>query len=360
MTLLEHLQQKIRQSGPITIAEYMSLALHDPQFGYYRTKEPIGKDGDFVTAPEISQMFGELLGVWLVTYWQMIHSPEDAILVELGAGKGTLMSDILRSAKKVPNFLPSREVHIIDINPALIKEQQKALQAYDYKLNWHEDLSSLPDKPALFIANEFFDALPITQCIWREGEWRERLVGLDDHGALTFTHSEQPTLNCRKIPSDFKEAREGDIYEFSEASMHITEQMAAHIKKHGGGALIIDYGYALNKLKDTLQAVKEHRYHDVLDSPGEADITAHVNFPSLQEAAFSKGCKAHIDVTQGELLVDLGIQVRAAMLARGKSAKDREQMMGDVERLISPEHMGILFKCMAITPPNTPAPYGFT
>jgi len=356
MNLEKHIKDLINKDGAMTIAQYMSLALTHEKYGYYRKNKAIGKEGDFITAPEISQIFGELIGVWMATCWKGTGSPE-ATLVELGPGRGTLMSDILRSTNKVGGFHDKIEVHLVEINEQLIEAQKESLS--DYDVRWHTDLSDLPEKPMFLIANEFFDALPIHQFIKTKDGWRERLVYLNEDNNLAYKTSSEETLNCKMIPKRLNDLDEGYMYEASPQSIKIIKDIAQHIAKYNGAALIIDYGYYNNSFSDSLQAVKNHQFYDPLKTPGEVDITAHVNFTRLGKEAEKIGARAQGNVTQGDFLANMGIEIRAHMLAKHADEKMLKELESQINRLISPQEMGALFKCLALTNNNSAPAFGF-
>lgn len=315
---------EIKKSGSITVSRYVELC----NAHYYNTRDPFGADGDFTTAPEISQMFGEVIGAWLVDRWMQLGKPSPVQLVELGAGRGTMMSDILRVASKVPEFYEGLKVKILEQSKTLIEVQKKNLDAHKGKIQWIHNLEELEKIPALFVANEFFDALPIQQHVRNGNVWSERKVGIKDD-KLCF------------IPEEHEEIKEA-----SPESEKILSEICTSVKEYGGTALVIDYGYNTDGAKgDTLQAVKNHAYHPVLETPGEADLTAHVNFTALGKVAAKSGCEYSV-TTQGEFLKANGIMVRASMLAKGKDDKTKAKILTDVERLVSPDHMGDLFKVL--------------
>jgi NADH dehydrogenase [ubiquinone] 1 alpha subcomplex assembly factor 7 len=346
--LADQLRAEIRRSGPLPLARFMDAALNDPTHGYYRTRDPLGAQGDFVTAPEISQMFGELAGVWLAYCWQKMGSPGDAQLVELGPGRGTLMGDALRATQRVPDFHDSISLHLVETNPVLRRAQHAALGAFQPM--WHDRVTALPPGPLLLVANEFFDALPIDQYIFTAGAWHERRVGLKDED---FVFTVGP-------PADrvFPPGRDGDIREEAPAAHAILRQIATRLATFGGAALIIDYGPAQGETGDSLQAMRGHARHDPLREPGSADLTAHVDFAALAAAARQAGAKVFGPVEQGPFLETLGIAHRAAVLT--KSSPEQAGKIGlAVKRLIAPTEMGTLFKALALTGPQQPTPPGF-
>ncbi len=350
MSLSDIIRSRIETTGPITVAEYMQLALSHPEFGYYIRKDPLGEAGDFTTAPEISQIFGELVGAWLAQQWLHMKSPECA-LAELGPGRGTLMYDILRATRGVPGFHDAISVHLVETSPALKQKQWQALAGKHPRITWHKSIDTLPETPRLIVANEFFDALPIHQYVQQDGTWHERMVGLDGDGRFCFM------LNK---PSPFGRGQgEGDIYEHSPATLHIVEQLSRHIAAQGGVMLAVDYGYAEEKHADTLQAVKNHQYHNPLESPGSADITAHVDFAAIAKITRAQGAQAYGTVAQGEFLATLGAGARAAKLCERATPAQKADILTALERLTSPDAMGDLFKVLCITSPSHPKPEGF-
>jgi SAM-dependent MidA family methyltransferase len=345
----------IAANGLISIADYMAMALQDPQYGYYTNRDPFGAGGDFITAPEVSQMFGELLGLWVVQAWRDQGSPSPCRLVELGPGRGTLMADALRAARLDPQFLASIDVVLIESSPVLREVQKTTLASCGKPVRWLDRFDeSLSDKPLFLIANEFFDALPIRQFTMTERGWCERLVGLDQDGALAFGLSPQPSALALASDRGLPEA--GAIYDVSPAGEALVEQTAHIIAAKGGAALVVDYGYGKGAgFGGTLQAVSQHKYANVLDAPGEADLTAHVDFAALARAAERAGARACGPVDQGEFLCNLGIVERAAALTRNHL----QSMDTELNRLTSPDQMGSLFKALAIVPNEAQPPEGF-
>ena len=331
----------IAATGPISIAHYMTEA----NARYYGSRDPLGAAGDFVTAPEISQMFGELIGLWLADLWQRAGRPEGACYVELGPGRGTLARDALRAARR-GGLCP--EVHFVETSPAL-----KALQEAAHPgAVWHHDLSGLPtDKPLLIVANEFLDALPVRQLVRTASGWRERMVGLDADGAFLPVAGTRPMDAA--VPERFATAAEGAIVEASPAAATIVQEVAGRLAAQGGAALLIDYGYAEPQLGSTLQAVRAHRKVDVFAAPGEADLTAHVDFATLGEVAEQAGARWLGTSTQGHWLAALGIGARAGSLARA-APQAAEAIEAATIRLTAPAEMGALFKVMGLAAPGWP------
>lgn len=331
----------IAATGPISIAHYMAEA----NARYYGSRDPLGAAGDFVTAPEISQMFGELIGLWLTDIWQRAGRPEDACYVELGPGRGTLARDALRAAGRA-GLVP--EVHFVETSPALADLQRAAHPG----AVWHHDLSGLPtDKPLLIVANEFLDALPVRQLVRTASGWRERMVGLDADGAFIPVAGTRPIDMA--VPERFSDAGEGAIVEASPAAATIVQEVAGRLAAQGGAALFIDYGYVEPQLGSTLQAVRAHRKVDVFAEPGEADLTAHVDFATLAEVAQQAGARWLGTSTQGQWLAALGIGARAGSLARA-APHAAEAIEEATIRLTAPAEMGTLFKVMGLAAPGWP------
>jgi NADH dehydrogenase [ubiquinone] 1 alpha subcomplex assembly factor 7 len=352
--LAQRIAHMIRMDGPISVAQFMTTALHDPAYGYYATREVIGAGGDFITAPEISQMFGEMLGLWCVQAWRDQGSPRPARLVELGPGRGTLMADALRAAKLGPEFLASIEVVLVEASPHLRQMQADNLKNSRVSIRWLEQFEALTDKPLFLLANEFFDALPIRQFVFTERGWCERMLGLGKNDDLTFALS--PVAALLPISSDRGLPEIGAVYEISPAGEAIVEQIGRVIASHGGAALIVDYGYGSNAgFGETLQGVQRHEFATVLERPGETDLSAHVDFAALARAAGRSGARAYGPVEQGEFLCSLGIVERAERLSRNHLQTMEQQL----NRLIAPDQMGTLFKALAIMPKNASAPAGF-
>jgi len=347
----EVLARQIRETGPITIAEYMSQCLQHPKHGYYATRDPFGESGDFTTAPEISQMFGELLGLALAQAWLDRGAPAPFKLVELGPGRGTLMADMLRAADHVPGFTCAAKVHLVETSPVLREIQSKTIPR---PITHHENLSDIPVGPIFLVANEFFDALPIRQFVHDGESWRERIVGLDDDG-LAFGVSDFTRPEFLEYRLD--DTRDGDLVEYSSVAQTILEELGRRICRDGGVALIVDYG-DWRSLGDTLQALRNHQHEDVLSSPGAADLSAHVDFEAVGAAASPA---QHSKLTpQGVFLERLGITARAKNLAGKLSKKELESHIAAHHRLTHAGEMGTLFKVMAIFAPDTPVPPGLS
>ena len=360
-TLGRILARRIRQAGPLTVASFMAEALGHPAHGYYRTRDPLGQAGDFTTAPEISQMFGELVGLWCVELWQAMGTPAAVNLVELGPGRGTLMADALRAARLRPGFHAALRLHLVETSPPLREIQAATLRAAAPALtpSWHDSLADVPDGPLLLVANELFDALPIHQ-FQRTGDgWRERVVTLAGNDeTLRFGLAPAGPALALLSPAQ-RAAPPGAIAEASPAAIALAADIARRVTAEGGAALVIDYGPAESAAGDSLQALRRHQPADPLATPGEADLTAHVDFAALARAAREAGAAVHGPVTQGAFLSRLGIEMRAARLAQRATASQAQDVRAALARLLGPAEMGTLFKVLAIAAPALPVPPGF-
>ena len=355
------LVRRIALTGPISIASFMGEALGHPQHGYYITRDPLGAKGDFTTAPEISQMFGEMVGVWLADCWINQGRPDPVQLVELGPGRGTLMADALRATARVPGFHAAIRLHLVETSPALRDRQAAALSAFSP--TWHDSLADVPGGPMLLVANEFFDALPIRQFIRTPAGWAERKVGLNPAGQLAFTFD--PTPGGALLSPLHREAEipPGAVAETCPTGVAVAAEIGRRLSAQAGAALIIDYGYDGPAIGDTLQALRAHTHVPVLDDPGSADLTAHVDFTALAQAARQAGAGVHPgagrSVEQGTLLRVLGIEARAAALMARATPAQQADIGSALNRLISASSMGRLFRAIAISNPAAPVPAGF-
>jgi NADH dehydrogenase [ubiquinone] 1 alpha subcomplex assembly factor 7 len=355
--LLQYFRAMIGREGPLSIARYMADALGHPEHGYYRTRDPLGAAGDFTTAPEMSQMFGELIGLWCAVTWRQLGRPEALALVELGPGRGTLMADALRAAAAVPDFAAACRVHLVETSQPLIARQRETLAGYAPA--WHEALAAVPRGPMIVLANEFFDALPIRQFVRTPTGWHERLVGLDaKSGGLRFVLCATEAAG-ETIPASVRRAPLGSLVEVSAARERIAAELGGRLAADGGAALLIDYGHAHSAPGETLQAVRRHRSHPVLEEPGTADLTAHVDFAALATAALAAGAAVHGPIEQGQLLIALGVEARAAALQRRASVEQAAAIEAGLRRLVEPGQMGRLFKAFALSHPELPPPAGF-
>ncbi len=352
MSLRDHLIARIDVDGPMSVADYMSECLLNPKYGYYTTRDPFGATGDFITAPEISQMFGELLGLSLAQSWLDQGSPTPFTLAELGPGRGTLMADLMRATKSVPGFHTAAQIILVEASPTLQAAQQQALAGY--AVDWQDTVANLPDQPLWLVANEFFDALPIRQFLRDGKDWREKRVGLQQ-GELSFGLA--PLSFQTALTHRLDDTKDGDLVEICEAATPIIAGIAQRIAQHGGAALIVDYG-DWRALGDTLQALRSHKPTDALTDPGEADLTAHVDFEALAQVAQSAGCAYSRVTPQGIFLERLGITARANSLAATLSGTTLETLITAHQRLTHPQEMGNLFKVLGLYPNQATPPPG--
>ena len=352
--MAELLARRISKTGPISLAEYMADCLLHPEHGYYTTRDPLGTDGDFTTAPEISQMFGELLGLCLAQAWIDQGSPAPFTLAELGPGRGTLMADILRATKSVPAFHGAMQLVLVEASPALRAKQQTLLSGYD--ITYASTAADLPDLPLFLIANEFFDALPIRQFTRDPHGWRETQVGLiDDQLTLGLSQPAPIALLDHRLD----DTAMGEVVEICPSCAPIIDEIARRIASHGGTAIVIDYGDWRSR-GDTFQALENHEMVDPLARPGAADLTAHVDFEALSVEAQNAGAVASSMIPQGQLLAHLGIVERAEMLSAQMQGAVLENHIAAFDRLTNADKMGLLFKAIAIAPAADMLPPGFT
>ena len=354
-TLLDELKVLIRLKGPITVERYMELALAHPDYGFYMNRDPFGASGDFTTAPEISQMFGELIGLWAAEVWSNMGSPNPVRLVELGPGRGTLMSDALRAARIVPEFRAALDVWLMETSPTLAAMQHELLLDAGVAIAWAQTLKEVPDGPAIVIGNEFLDALPVRQFVRSNGQWRERMVRLDGEGTLAFDVAPEPEPYIRGA------ARDGEVLEVNPAGHRFMFELGGRLAKQGGAALLIDYGHAVTGFGDTLQALRAHRFVDPLAMPGESDLTAHVDFAAMARSAAATGAAVYGPIDQGDFLRAIGIDLRTKALAERAGQERAEELQQARNRLVGKGkgEMGALFKAMAVTNRNLPSPPGF-
>jgi NADH dehydrogenase [ubiquinone] 1 alpha subcomplex assembly factor 7 len=347
------LKNLIAQQGPLSLYDYIKQSLYHPVHGYYMKQSPLGAKGDFITAPEISQMFGELLGLWLLNQWDLMKQPAKISLIELGPGKGTLLKDILRACQIRPAFSQALDLHLVEISPFLTTLQKETLK--HPLMTWHTSLASAlkasQGHPLFFIANEFFDALPIQQFMKTDQGWVEKHVTFNPL-KQTFEFCFPQGLSFKSLPLQAQEiallAPDTTVIEISPDAPDILKLLADSLAKRRGAGLIIDYGYSDNVSGDTFQALKNHHYHDPLQEPGSADLTAHVNFSILQREAV-KFENIQIDfIIQGDFLKKLSLTLRAEQLKKQATPEQKTKIDRDVHRLIHPQEMGHLFKVMAL------------
>jgi NADH dehydrogenase [ubiquinone] 1 alpha subcomplex assembly factor 7 len=354
----QKIARRIRAEGPLSVAAYMAMALYDPNEGYYARHQPIGAQGDFVTAPEISQVFGELIGLWCAVEWRQLGGPDPVTLAELGPGRGVLMSDLLRAAATVPDFRRALRLHLVETSAPLREAQRQHLAPFAPR--WVPRFEDLPDGPLLLIANEFFDALPIRQFVRRDPHWSERMVALDGQNRFVFAEGPVSPVTRLLIPNGLRDsAEEGAIVEVSPIAVALATAIGARFSRQAGAALFIDYGYFPSAPGPTLRALCRHRAVSELAAPGTADLSAHVDFEAFAQAARSGGAAVYGPVPQTRLLSAMGVVERAAALREGAASSQQQALDRGVERLLDPDGMGTLFKAVALVSPGVPAPPGF-
>jgi SAM-dependent MidA family methyltransferase len=349
----------IGAAGPMPVAEYMRLCLTHPQHGYYVTRDPLGARGDFITAPEVSQMFGELIGVWAAAVWQQMGSPENIRLIELGPGRGTMMVDAIRAAKTVPGFQAAIVLHLVEISPTLRAAQEKRLESLGLPVLWHNSIEEVPAGPNIILANEFLDALPVHQAVKQADGWHERVITITAEGDLAIGVAHEPLPHFEStLPRGLRMSPEGSIYEWRSDTVAL--EIGRRIR-NDGAALIIDYGHAWYGLGETLQAVSGHTFTNPLRSPGEVDLTAHVDFEALAQTTESMGGRIHGPVSQRDWLRRLGIDKRAAMLKAHVPYGKAAEIDQGLARLTAggARGMGELCKVIAISDPKLGALPGF-
>ena len=347
--------------GPMPIDRFMALALGHNEHGYYMGRDPFGRTGDFITAPEVSQMFGELIGIWVAAGWQMMDAPGSWNLIELGPGRGTLMADLVRACSVMPGLRDGMKVHMVEMSPALKVVQGETMKRAGIEVQWHDRLEDVPDAPSLIIANEFFDALPVRQLQAQSGRWHERVVGLDADNALVFGLASDAVAQAM-VPSwagDAASAGDGAIAEISPVRDAVAREVGRRVAKEMGAALIIDYGHVKSATGDTLQAIAKHQFADILSQPGKADVTTHVDFEALAGALSADGARVYGPVTQGDFLVKMGLKEREEMLRKRADARQRIRLSKGAQRLVSGNEMGQLFKVLALAHPDMPKPAPF-
>lgn len=350
--LEREIRRLIEVAGPMPVARYMSLCLTHPQHGYYVTRDPFGVNGDFTTSPEISQIFGELLGLWAMSVWRMLGEPEVVRLIELGPGRGTMMSDALRVTRMLPKFQSALSVHLVEVSPTMEKAQREILSDVELPIAWHRDLIEVPEGPTIILANEYLDALPVHQVVKQATGWHERVIGLDADGEFTLGVTAEPVPHFdRLLPKSIKSAPDGAIFEWRDDLPAL--DIGRRVVKDGA-ALVIDYGHTQSDVGETLQAMKAHEFVHPLSEPGLIDLTAHVDFQRLAQAAENVGAAVQGPVTQGRFLTALGIDARAERLRMNATFEQAQDIDAAVARLTETGSVGMgeLFKVMAICDPK--------
>jgi NADH dehydrogenase [ubiquinone] 1 alpha subcomplex assembly factor 7 len=360
VSLEAEIRRLIGLAGPMPVAEFMGHCLGHPRLGYYITHDPFGSGGDFTTSPEISQMFGELVGLWSAAVWRQMGAPAEVRLIELGPGRGTMMLDMLRAANVMPDFRRAITVHLIETSPALLARQKQTLGNLDVSIVWHESLADVPEEPAIIVANEFFDAIPVNQAVKQADGWHERVVGLDLDGKFAFAIAPEPLRFFEQtLPPQVRMAEVGSIYEWRADTQAL--EVGRRVARGGGGALIVDYGYPESMIGDTFQALRNQRKADPLTTPGLADLTAHVDFQALGSAAESIGCRVHGPVDQATFLRRLGIEQRATNLKKVAPPDKAAALDAALARLTAggATGMGNLFKAIGLSAPEIGTLPGF-
>ncbi|MEZ5790756.1 MAG: class I SAM-dependent methyltransferase [Nitratireductor sp.] len=345
--LRKRLARMIAHSGPMSLAEFMHVAMSDPVDGYYNRKPAIGSKGDFITAPETSQLFGEMIAIWCVSAWYEMGSPGTVALVEAGPGNGTLMADLLRSARNFPDFLSAIHVHLVETSPAMMARQRERLSGLANDIHWHASMEAVPPIPMLFIANELLDVMPIRQYVKSGRNWLENCVGLDGAGKLAFTLG-AGQIDPALLPEGHQLEPDGAVFEISPAREAFILELCERLKNSNGAALLIDYGHSASGFGDTFQALRTHTYANALAEPGQADLTSHVDFAPLTALARATTIAAAPICSQGDFLLAMGLLQRAGILGANADAARREQIRGEVQRLAGPDEMGNLFKVMGL------------
>jgi NADH dehydrogenase [ubiquinone] 1 alpha subcomplex assembly factor 7 len=334
----------------------MAMALYDPLDGYYARRGPIGAEGDFTTAPEISQIFGELIGLWCAALWLEIGRPDPVIVAELGPGRGILMSDFLRAAETMPDFHRSLRVYLVEVSPALQVDQESRLR--QAQPVWLRRIEDLPDGPILIIANEFLDTLPVRQFVRGASHWSERMVALDHEDRPVFVDGPESPAATLLVPEALRQRPPGTVAEICPAAVALAAKLGARFARQQGAALFVDYGYFPSAPGPTLRALRRHSRVSALSGPGTADISAHVDFAAFAEAARVGGATTHGPVLQRAFLAELGAELRLAALKARASPRQQQDLDAGVRRLLDPGAMG-LFKVMAVISPGLPVPVGF-
>jgi NADH dehydrogenase [ubiquinone] 1 alpha subcomplex assembly factor 7 len=354
-TLLDEIKTLIAEEGPITVERYMEAALTHPDFGYYMNRDPFGATGDFTTSPEISQMFGELIGLWAAEVWSSMGSPSPIHLVELGPGRGTLMSDALRAARIVPEVRAALDVWLVETSPTLAAMQHELLLDCGVAVAWAQSLKEVPAGPAIIVGNEFLDALPVRQFVRVSGQWRERVVRLDNEGRLAFDVAPTPELHIQA------NAPNGEVLEVNPAGHRFMFELGARLTTQGGAALLVDYGHSVTGFGDTLQALRAHRSVDPLAAPGDCDLTAHVDFAAMARSASAAGAAVYGPIDQGDFLRAIGIDLRTKALVDRAGPERAEELQQARNRLAGKAkgEMGALFKAMAVADRKLAPPPGF-
>ena len=355
----QKIARRIRAEGPLSVAAYMAVAMHDPDFGYYVRRDPIGAQGDFITAPEISQVFGELIGLWCGVMWAQLGRPDPVILAELGPGSGVMIADLLRAAATMPDFCRALRLHLVEASAPLRAAQKRRLAQFNPI--WVSRFDELPGGPMLLVANEFLDALPVRQFVRRGADWAERMVTLDDEHRLVFVEGPPSPAARLLVPQALRDSVvRGAVVEICPAALALAAALGGRFSRQPGAALFIDYGYFPSAPRATLRALHRHRTVSVLAAPGTADLSADVDFTAFAEAARAGGAMVHGPVVQARLLEALGARERAAALGARAMPSQQQVLDSGTERLLDPDGMGSLFKAIVLASPELSTPPGFS
>lgn len=346
------IKNKIETDGPISIYDFMKHALQTAEAGYYAADKTIfGRNGDFITAPEVSQLFGEIIGIWCLNMWKLNGSPKKFNLVELGPGKGTLMKDLLRATKNDSAFHKAMSICLVELNSLLRKNQEENIKHHNVK--WYSKYQDVPEGFSIIIANEFFDALPINQYTKKKGEWFINMVDLNEDKQILYVNQFDAMPNIKEfLHSKYPYIKDNSIVETQDETNIIMGQISKNIHSNGGAALIIDYGYTESIHRNyisTLQAVKDHEYSPIFKEIGNADISSHVNFTTLYDIANLYHAHTYGPITQGKFLSNMYINLRKDILLKKASKKQKQEILSGYDRLVNPEQMGDLFKAIAVT-----------
>jgi NADH dehydrogenase [ubiquinone] 1 alpha subcomplex assembly factor 7 len=357
--LAKKLKELIRRQGPISVCTYMQACLHDADYGYYRKKPAIGAEGDFITAPEISQIFGELIGIWCAVAWRAMRATAQVELVELGPGRGSLLRDALRAGRIVPGFLDAVSLHLVESNPGLREIQREAFGDFRGPITWHSDFArafmkadDVRDGPAIVIANEFFDAWPVEQLVYADRAWHCRRVGLDADGRFVFVRG--AALGNEASTPTACAPKDGDVFERRAGFRDITSILGQKSRRGPLAALVLDYGHQRSAFGETLQAVRKQRYVSAFESPGESDLTAHVDFEDLATQCRGEGLAIDGPITQSEFLIKMGLIERAQKLMASAPSDQIGLLEAGARRIADPAGMGGLFKVICVRSKDVP------
>ena len=334
----------LKEKKSIPLDQFIDIALYDKKFGYYMKKNPFGKGGDFITSPLISNLFGEMLAIWCVAFWEHIGKPRKILLVELGPGDGSLCKDLLRSFKQFKNFYNSLEINLLEISDKLISIQKANID--NRRVKWIQKIKEINCGPVIFLGNEFFDGLPIKQIYKKEKLFFEKCVALsNDNKKIKFLHK-KASKNLIKRIQDLNLISVKGIIEYPIVALKYLEIIAKKINKFDGSLLAFDYGYIQKKNQDTLQSVKKHRYTNPFIKPGDSDITSHINFKLFHEILKKNNLNVKKITTQNEFLKKTGILERANILSKKMTFKEKANMFYRLKRLLDYREMGGLFKVL--------------